>query len=239
MTPERKRKLQAVLSRRQADLGIITDSVMKLRNMAAILRSCDAVGVAELDCCIDPQTFRHYRGTSGTASKWVDIRFRESLEVAIRARQAEGRQVIATALTHRSVDYRAIDYTRATSIVMGTELHGMDARGIELCDACVTIPMLGMVESLNVSVACAVILFEAQRQRQNAGMYAQRSLSNGHYRRLFFKWAYPKLAAWCDARNLEYPELDDDGELRAGSAPVVQRDKKMPDDSFETSGKDH
>jgi tRNA (guanosine-2'-O-)-methyltransferase len=74
--------------------------------------------------------------------------------------------------------------------------------------------MVGMVESFNVSVAAALLLSEAYRQREAAGCFAAPRLDPARYEQLFFEWGEPKLAAFCQRRGLSYPALNpEDGSL--------------------------
>jgi len=97
---------------------------------------------------------------------------------------------------------------------MGAELEGVGEYAAEHADQHVYIPMMGMVQSLNVSVAAALLLFEAQRQREQAGMYDRVQLSDEEFRTTLFEWAYPDLADLCRKRGAPYPELDEEGEIR-------------------------
>jgi tRNA (guanosine-2'-O-)-methyltransferase len=99
---------------------------------------------------------------------------------------------------------------------MGAELHGVSPAGLALADEHVVIPMLGMVHSLNVSVATALLLYEAQRQRAEAGMYDRSRLGADAFQRVLFSWAHPVQAARLDAEGRAYPPLDDDGEIDSG-----------------------
>lgn len=111
------------------------------------------------------------------------------------------------------MDFRGVDLTRPTAIMMGAELHGVSERGLELADAHVVIPMVGMVRSLNVSVATALLLYEAQRQREAAGMYDGSRLAPEEFRRILFEWSYPELARRRRQEGRSYPDLDDQGQL--------------------------
>ena len=73
------------------------------------------------------------------------------------------------------------------------------------------IPLDGMVASLNVSVAAAVILFEAQRQRKEAGLYQKNRLDDNTYNKLLFEFSYPDVAKHCQESGLSYPALDKEG----------------------------
>jgi tRNA (guanosine-2'-O-)-methyltransferase len=218
MTPERFRRLQAVLALRQPSLTVLMDEVNKPHNFSAILRSCDAVGVLGAHA-VPPRngavsgSLPTYSATSGSAEKWVGVTAHADVVTAVQTLQARGFQVLATHLSSRSVDYREPDYTRPTCVLMGAERWGVSDAAAEAADQNVVIPMLGMVQSLNVSVACATLLFEAQRQRLQAGMYASRQLDDATYASLLFEWAYPDLAPGYRERGEPYPALDDDGQF--------------------------
>ena len=107
------------------------------------------------------------------------------------------------------------DFTGPTAFVLGAEKWGLTDRARDLMDEALFIPMRGMVQSLNVSVATATLLFEALRQRQAAGTAPTQGegLSADHYTKLLFEWSYPQVADWCREQGRPYPELNADGEL--------------------------
>ncbi len=216
MTPERYEKIQRVLALRQPTLSVLMDEVNKPHNFSAILRTCDAVGVLRA-YAVPPKNggVPTFNATSGSAEKWVVVESRPSAVSAARALQSQGVQVLATHLSQRSVDYRELDYTRPTCVLLGAEKWGVSDEAAEAADANIIIPMFGMVQSLNVSVAAATILFEAQRQRLAAGMYAEAQLSAEELRRLSFEWSYPDLAPLYRQRGEAYPALDERGQVLA------------------------
>ena len=216
MTPERFERIVQVLKRRQPDLTVITDEVHKGRNLSAMLRSCDAVGVDEIHCVIPRNGFRAYRGTASGSQKWVSVVHHEQVEDPVIALRGQGFQVVAAHLSEQAVDYRQIDYTQPTAILMGAERDGLSEVAGNLATQHIIIPMLGMSESLNVSVACAAILLEAQRQRELAGMYNEQRLTPQQFASRLFQWAHPTVAEYCDQRRLTYPSLREDGELADG-----------------------
>jgi len=112
-----------------------------------------------------------------------------------------------------SVDFRTIDFTRPTAVMMGGELHGVTDAGLALADRHVSIPMAGMVHSLNVSVATGLVLFEAMRQRERAGMYDESRLPPEVFERTLFEWAHPSVAAALRDAGRPYPPLTADGEI--------------------------
>ncbi|VUD47279.1 tRNA (guanosine(18)-2'-O)-methyltransferase [Thalassocella blandensis] len=215
MTPERYNRITQVLKKRQPDLTVITDEVHKQRNLAAIIRNCDAVGIDQVHCAMPEMGYQIYSGTSASAQKWVDVLHYSEVQEPINLLKARGFQILAANLTEDAVDYRKVDYTVPTALVMGAEVKGVSGQSQAAADYNIVLPMYGMVESYNVSVACALILAEAQRQRDAAGLYDTVRLSQDEYDKRFFRWAHPTLASYCDERNIPYPPVRDDGEVEA------------------------
>ncbi|WP_456476917.1 tRNA (guanosine(18)-2'-O)-methyltransferase TrmH [Oceanithermus sp.] len=213
MTPERYRRLRAVLDRRQPDLTVLMENVHKPHNFSAILRTADAVGVFEAHAVNPTGGVPTFHDTSGGSEKWVYLRVHPDVEEAIAHLKGRGFTVYAANLSERAVDYREVDYTRPAVVLLGAEKWGVSTRAAELADADVIIPMMGMVQSLNVSVAAAVILFEAQRQRLAAGLYDRPRLDPETYRRALFEWAYPREAEVYRRRGVPYPALDEEGRI--------------------------
>lgn len=213
MTPERIARLRRALDRRQPDLTVVTDFVHKQRNLSAIVRNCDAVGVAELHAVIGDEDYRAFRGTAMGSHQWVDVHRYSRQADALEPLRQRGFQVVAAHLVPGAAHYREVDYTRPTAILLGAEKRGVSEAAAALVDCPVTIPMLGMVSSLNVSVASGIILAEAQAQRERCGYYDNRRLDQDTYDRLFFEWGYPELAAYCRERGLDYPPVNRAGDL--------------------------
>lgn len=168
MTPERERRIREMLARRQPDLTVVMDRVHKPHNLAAIARSCDAVGVAELHAVPlpgEPARLESDKAASG-AGKWVTLREHPDIDAAYRHLRKRGMRIYAAHDGLGAVDFRSIDYTQPTAIAVGAELDGLSEAAVEAADSAISIPMMGMTRSLNVSVATAVILYEAQRQRE-------------------------------------------------------------------------
>lgn len=216
MTPERYRKLRSTLERRQPDLTVLMDDVHKDHNLSAILRTADAVGIINIHAVSPGHEVARHHKMAGGSRKWVTTRLHPDIETAVGRLHDDGFSVVAAHFSNRAQDFRTIDFTRPTAVLMGSELRGVSNRGAELADQHAVIPMQGMVASLNVSVAAALILYEAQRQRQNAGLYDQPRLDEAVIRRKLFEWAYPRIARHCRDRGKPYPELDEDGYLRTG-----------------------
>jgi len=213
MLPERFQRLCSVLDRRQPDLTVLMERVNKEHNVSAILRNCDAVGVLEAHAVVPDRGLKLHRDTSGGTAKWIRVHRHPDAASAIGALREAGFQLIAAHPSPDAADYRHADYTGPTALLMGAELYGVSDEVLAAADRTVVIPMAGMVRSLNVSVAAALLLFEARRQREAAGMYERSRLDPEVRRTRLFEWAYPKLARRLRDQGLPYPELGPDGEL--------------------------
>lgn len=219
MTPQRYHRLVSVLDRRQPDLTVLMDNVHKDHNFSAVLRTCDAVGVFAAHGVWPNPRYRPSPGISAGAGKWVTVHTHPTLEEAMTALRGQGFRILAATLSARAVDYRGVDYTRPTAILVGAEKFGVSPPGLAGADGHIAIPMHGFVESLNVSVATALVLFEAQGQRLRAGLYDRPRLDPETRRRTLFEWGYPLVARACRERGLPYPELDAEGGLVDPPAP--------------------
>jgi tRNA (guanosine-2'-O-)-methyltransferase len=213
-TPRRFHRLRAVLDRRQPDLTVLLEGVHKTHNLSAVLRTCDAVGVFALHAVTAAGVLPALNEavTSGTG-RWVGVSTYPDLPTALDELRGGGFQLVAAHPDPAAVDFRAVDYTRPTAVLLGQEKDGLSAAAAARADVLVAIPMLGMVASLNVSVAAALVLYEAQRQRAAAGLYERSRLEPETYRRTLFEWAYPDLAERCRRHGLPYPPVDEDGTL--------------------------
>jgi tRNA (guanosine-2'-O-)-methyltransferase len=213
MTAERQARLDAVLARRQPDLTIYAENLHKPRNFSAMVRNCDAVGINAIHVYQDESDLRTHWNTSQGAEKWMRIKTHHSPQDACKYLKSAGFQLVAAHLGPATVDYHEVDYTQPTAIVLGTELFGVSESTLSFVDEQIRIPMMGVTQSLNVSVACAVVLYEAQRQRERAGMYKVCRLDEKTLAAQRFEWLHPVLAEYCQRHQLEYPALDESGEL--------------------------
>jgi len=213
VTPERCARLDAVLAMRQPDLTVFAENLHKPRNFSALVRSCDAVGVNEMHVLPGEDDHRTHWNTSQGAEKWIAIRTHANVQQACTHLKSKGFNLVAAHLSDQAVDYRDVDYTRPVALVLGTELFGVSDTTLSFVETRIRIPMMGVTQSLNVSVACAVVLYEAQCQRQAAGMYDKCRLDEASLCRQRFEWLHPVLADYCRRHELDYPALDDSGEL--------------------------
>jgi len=214
MIQGRLERIKAVLRQRQTDLTVGLEHVHKPQNVSAILRSCDAVGIHEVNIVWNEHTYFR-KGTAMGTQKWLKHRKHNSIDSAHQYFKQQNMQVLVTNLSNRSVDFREIDYTVPTAIIMGQEKYGASDEAIALADKEIVIPMMGMVQSLNVSVAAALILYEAQHQRQQAGCYDKVTITEQDYHDILFEGCHPVLYKRCMEKGLPLPPLDDNGEIQA------------------------
>ncbi len=173
-TTRRQQRVLAVIERRQPTVTVVLEDVHDGHNVSAVLRSCDAIGVLAVHLVYDrdsPPRGAFHHGTSASAAKWIAPYFHDSIESCYASLREAGHWIFATALRQASVDLYRMNLTEPIALVFGNEMRGVSEQAIELADGCIHIPMQGMVESLNISVACAVSLYEVMRQRREAGMY--------------------------------------------------------------------
>ena len=144
MTPERFRRLQQILDRRQPDLTVLMDRVHKPHNFSAVLRSCDAVGVFEAHV-VPASDFRAAHATAGGSSRYVKVIRHGSLAEAVHVLRSDGMRILAAHPSDDAVGFREPDYTRPTAILLGTELEGLSPEAVAAADRCVAVPMCGAV----------------------------------------------------------------------------------------------
>jgi tRNA (guanosine-2'-O-)-methyltransferase len=215
MTPDRLQRINSMLDQRQPDLTVCMEGVHKSHNLAAVVRTADAIGVSDVHAVWKNETMRLSGGSAAGSQNWIDVHNYTNTEDAINELKNQGMQVLVTNLSDSAVDFREIDYTKPTAIILGQEKFGASEKALAMADQDIIIPMVGMVQSLNVSVACSVVLYEAQRQRQAAGMYQQARISQQRRQRILFEGGHPIFAKACQRKGLPYPEIDEEGQIVA------------------------
>lgn len=194
LTDRRLEKIRTVLSNRQPDLTLVLENINDPHNLSACLRSCDAVGI--MDVCLvyygKQQMPKLSRTSSASAKKWVDTRLFYSIEACYQALRNEGKKIYTTHMSKDSVSLYSLKLNEPCALVFGNEHEGVSDTAHTLADGNFLIPQVGMIQSLNISVACAVSLYEAFRQRSEAGMYIKQLLSEDRMESLVKDWAAKK-----------------------------------------------
>jgi tRNA (guanosine-2'-O-)-methyltransferase len=173
LSDDRSQKIYACVSRRQPSLSIVLENVHDPHNVSAVLRSCDAVGVIDVHLVYHTgQSFPELgEKSSASARKWVLTHKHSSIDECYDYLRKEGKKILTTGMSNEARSLYAIDFTEPIAIVFGNEHTGVSEEAILKADGNMLIPQVGMIQSLNISVACAVTLYEAFRQRSLKGMF--------------------------------------------------------------------
>jgi len=188
-TKKRIEKIRKVLSLRQPDLRVVLEEVTNTHNASAVVRTCDAAGILYVDI-ISPtkEPFPVNEAISTRAEKWIQLHYHSSASECFVSLRKRGFKIAATHLGEESLPYTDLDYTQALAIVFGNESEGISGEALDLADYRIKIPMIGMVQSLNLSVSVGIILYEAMKQRREKGFYKERKLSPEEFDIFFKKW---------------------------------------------------
>jgi tRNA (guanosine-2'-O-)-methyltransferase len=188
-TKERIEKAKRVLSLRQPDLRIALEEVTNTHNASAVVRTCDAAGIMYLEiisAAMEP--FPVNRAVSTRAEKWLKLNYYPSTRKCLTHLRKQGFKIAATHLGADALPYTAVDYTQPVAIVFGNESEGISAEALELADYIIKVPMMGMVQSLNLSVSVGIILYEAIKQREKQNFYSRSRLSSREFRHFLNSW---------------------------------------------------
>jgi tRNA (guanosine-2'-O-)-methyltransferase len=190
MASERRlARLEAVLKQRQPDLTVVMENIHDPHNVSAMLRSCDAAGVYEAQLLYNRDAFPKIgKKSSASAGKWVERRKFKTVSDCYANLHAEGFLIYATRLDEMAQSLYDLDLTRKIAFVFGNEHRGVSDEAAEHADGIIQIPMHGMIQSLNVSVACAIVLYEAQRQRLKQGAYTSTKFPPEELHHLLEQW---------------------------------------------------
>ncbi|MDQ7032227.1 MAG: TrmH family RNA methyltransferase [Desulfonauticus sp.] len=190
LTKERQQKIRQVLRCRQKTLTLVLNNIHDPHNVSAILRSCDAFGVPEVHLLYTQEQFPVLgKKSSASAKKWVECKRHRSAQELVTSLKARGFYLARTGFSSTAQNIINWDFTRPTAVILGNEHRGIEEELCALVEDEIYIPMYGMVQSFNVSVAAAIILYEAWRQRQAQGMYSEPSYSNEELKKMELEWA--------------------------------------------------
>jgi tRNA (guanosine-2'-O-)-methyltransferase len=189
-TEERVNKIFHVLNKRQTTLTIVLENINDPHNVSACVRSCDAVGISEI-CLIyhGGQEFRPLgERSSASARKWVDLKFFTSVDECFSQLRNEGKKIYTTHMAKDSVSLYSLELAEPVALVFGNEHAGVSEEAVAKADGNFLIPQVGMIQSLNISVACAVSLYEAFRQRNEKGMYDLAQIQDSDFDARMVDW---------------------------------------------------
>lgn len=192
MTPERQERLLTVLNQRQDNMTVLLENVFDPHNISAVMRTCDAVGIQEI-YVLNTKIPAHKKWgakSSSSAAKWLTIHQFTNTENCIEALRKKYDTILTTHLSGDAKSLYGIDFTGKVALAFGNEHDGVSEEIRNLADGNFIIPQVGIIKSLNISVACAVTLYEAFRQKNLAGHYDKRSLPNKHFEALLAEWGF-------------------------------------------------
>ena len=195
MTPERKNRLLEVLIKRQFNLTVVLENVFDPHNISAVMRTCDAVGIQDI-YVLNTRLPAHKRWgpkSSSSAHKWLTIHQFTEAERCFEDLRKNYDRVLTTFLDPGATQLYDIDFTGNIALVFGNEHAGVSPEIRALSDGNFMIPQVGMIRSLNISVACAVTLYEAFRQKKMAGHYNQAVLKEKGLEEMLAEWGLKDL----------------------------------------------
>ena len=190
MTPERQLRIENVLAKRQSDLTVVLENVFDPHNISAVMRSCDAVGIQEIFVLTTkiPKHKKWGERSSSSAAKWLTVHQYDNAQECFEHLRRGYDQILTTHLSGDAVSLYELELTKRTALVFGNEHSGVSEEIREMADGNFIIPQVGMIRSLNISVACAVSLYEAYRQKLIAGHFNHQKLEKEQYRSLSKQW---------------------------------------------------
>ncbi len=192
MTPERRDRLLTVLRRRQAGLTVVLENVEDPHNISAVMRTCDAVGIQDI-YVLNTRIARHKNWgfkSSSSANKWLTVHHYDHVESCVAHLRQHYDKLFTTHLASDAANLYDLDLKGRLALVFGSERDGVSDAMRALADGNFVIPQMGIIRSLNISVACAVTLYEGLRQRTEAGLYQQQSLPQARFHRLLEEWGF-------------------------------------------------
>ena len=190
MTNQRKQRIETVLNKRQNDLTVILENVFDPHNISAVMRSCDAVGVKEI-YVLNTKIPMHKKWgsrSSSSAAKWMTIHQFDDVSACFHTVRNKYKNIYTTFLSKGSKSLYDLSFIEPVALVFGNEHEGVTEEIRQQADGNFIIPQVGMITSLNISVACAVTLYEAFRQKSLAGHYNQQKLTIEEYKTLYDQW---------------------------------------------------
>lgn len=191
MTPQRKEKLSSVLAKRQTDITVVLENVFDPHNISAVMRTCDAVGIQDI-YILNTKIPRHKKWgakSSSSAAKWLTVHQYDNAEQCFSVLRHHYSTILTTHLSSDAVGLYEINFTRPTALVFGNEHSGVSDEIRTLANGNFIIPQVGIIRSLNISVACAVTLYEAFRQKNAAGHYNRNDMESVMKQNLWKEWS--------------------------------------------------
>ncbi len=189
----REEKVERVLKKKQPDLTLVFEEVKNPHNIYAITRTCDSMGILDIHAVYKngssmPSPQKSGKRSSSSGNKWININSHSNIDSCMEKLKKDGFLICCTDLRKDSINIYDFDFTQKIALVVGNERYGVSDEMSKQADHNLFIPQVGMIRSLNVSVATAVILYEAYRQRLVKGHYDGCKLPQKEYENLRKEW---------------------------------------------------
>ena len=186
----RLQKITKIVNSRQFTLRVVLENIHDPHNVSAIFRTCDAVGIPKVSLIYYLEKFPKIgKKSSASAFKWVEKEKFSSVSECFESLKKDGFTIYTSTISDDATDLYKLDFKKKTAIVLGNEHRGVSNEAAKLADKKFKIPMFGMVQSLNVSVAAAIVLYEALRQRKKKSYYEKSELNKSDMEELIEKWS--------------------------------------------------
>ena len=207
MQKRRFLKMKNILDKRQVDVHIITVSVAKDHNLSAIARTADACGVHNVHAINQKENASLVNAASSGSMHWLNFQSHKNFSDAT-LKLPKNTQLFATGFSSDAVSYEEVDYTKSFALILGHEKNGLEKDILNQATKVIKIPMQGMVQSLNVSVASAIILYKMQEQRAKKNLYCTSKISDEQRNKIYFLRGYPRLSKIALLKKLPIPKID-------------------------------
>ncbi|NNE27224.1 MAG: RNA methyltransferase [Saprospiraceae bacterium] len=191
VTEQRDNKFRRVAAYRQA-MTVVLENVHDPHNIGAVLRTCDCVGIQEIyvlytDERLSEDRWKDFKVTSTGVKKWMHVHFFTDIDKCFKSVRDKYDKIFATHLDKNSNSIYNHDLSGSVAFLFGNEHEGVSENALKYADGNILIPQFGMVQSLNISVACAITLYESARQRINAGLYQSELMEDDTQRQEIYK----------------------------------------------------
>lgn len=165
LTPERREKIQRVVSMRNFDTAVVLEGIYDRGNISAVMRSAEGLGFGNFHVIETQEKFKEANRVTQGADKWVEVQKWKKTSDCVKTLKQQGYKICVTHLDARSKPLHEVDFSGKVALVLGNEKDGVSPEMIASADETIIIPMSGFVQSFNISVAGALSLYHISQDR--------------------------------------------------------------------------